>query len=178
MMMMRIMKWWGNSMMKDCRGSVIWQSDQWMRGQIGIDCDRLVNGQPWSWLMTLNLNLIWSTHNNTLSSRQKNEADWISFDIFVSLPSPRPPRTVSWSHYYAPIQLHAEDTDSALVTPRCQISAALFAQWAALGLCWAAGQHAEMLGATLYCATEGNIIATLLRAIVHPGIVRRASGSI
>ena len=73
---------------------------------------------------------------------------------------------------------YTEDTDPALVTPRCQISAALFAQWAALGLCWAAGQHAEMLGATLYCEAEGNIIATLLRAIVHPGIVSGAAGSI
>ena len=69
--------------MKDCRGSVIWQSDQWMRGQIWIDCDRLVNGQPWSWLMTLNLNLIWSTHNNILSSRQGKRTKQIELALMI-----------------------------------------------------------------------------------------------
>lgn len=77
-------------MMKDCRGSVIWQSDQWMRGQIGIDCDRLVNGQPWSWLMTLNLNLIWSTHNNILSSRQGKRTKQIELALIFFVPSSTP----------------------------------------------------------------------------------------
>ena len=74
---------------------VIWHSDQCMGSQNGIDCDGCVDGQPWSLVMTLNLNwnLIWSDNIPVLelkgrAKEQRTEIELALIHLFVPLITP------------------------------------------------------------------------------------------